>query len=477
MNSSNKTIITNNKDDKVLEHICNYTLATLRLKADKWEQMMANPRFRLIGLILLNWLQNGQHRVLVVTLNLNGSLMPTNSINEISQQYVIPSNTQKPTSIASNISTELSTSLLAVSAAMNATACLLPMPATSSSFSTLDGVPRGKCTYFLRKQLNIPLTNENFRNHVIFGDFPIHSKMETLSVIFEEVLKPLLQCAGNRKLRSDVQNKDLDARVKDIHTTLIERGQVKGKINNKTILSLLLPSGVIENMLMQVKQGSFKELTLHQFVNKNIDEITEPKIRLLMEEMIINWLAKMDSVIKEKSEYNVDSRRLKNDIINVCLPVHEINFWINRQENLQNIYNQLTASTHKAVTEILEAINSTYCPSFKKIFHQLIYALSESQDISIWLKPLLQQTIQFSSVHFNSAHHLIVPLVHVIHLIWSGARYYKSTSRMTTLLRCICNFLVCRAQEDLEVANLFNLDADEGLQKISKTLEILELFK
>uniref|UniRef100_A0A1A9VM45 Dynein heavy chain tail domain-containing protein n=1 Tax=Glossina austeni TaxID=7395 RepID=A0A1A9VM45_GLOAU len=193
--------------------------------------------------------------------------------------------------------------------------------------------------------------------------------------------------------------------------------------------------------------------------------------------MIINWLAKMDGVLKEKSEYNVDARRVKNDIINVCLPVHEVNFWINRQENLQNIYNQLTTSTHKAVTEILEAINSTYCPPFRKIFEQLIYALKESREISIWLKPLLQQTVQFSSVHFNNAHHLIVPLVHVIHLIWSGAGYYKSTTRMATLLRCICNFLVCRAQEDLEVANLFNLDADEGLQKISKTLEILELFK
>ncbi|KAL9898323.1 dynein beta chain, ciliary [Glossina fuscipes fuscipes] len=185
----------------------------------------------------------------------------------------------------------------------------------------------------------------------------------------------------------------------------------------------------------------------------------------------------MDGVIKERSEYNVDARCVKNDIMNVCLPVHEINFWINRQENLQNIYNQLTTCTHKAVTEILEAINSTYCPPFKKIFEQLIYALKESCDISIWLKPLLQQTIQFSSVPFNNAHHLIVPLVHVIHLIWSGSPYYKNTTRMTTLLRCICNFLVCRAQEDLEVANLFNLDADEGLQKISKTLEILELFK
>uniref|UniRef100_A0A1B0AHJ1 Uncharacterized protein n=1 Tax=Glossina pallidipes TaxID=7398 RepID=A0A1B0AHJ1_GLOPL len=239
--NGNKIIIAYNKDDKVLEHIRNYTLTTLRLKADKWEQMMANPRFRpstfslqeyicqrtpySIRLILLNWLQNGQHRVLVVTLNLNGTLIPTNSINEISQQYVIPNNIQKAALIAPNTSTELSTSLLAVSAAMNATACLLPIPATSSSFSTLDGVPRGKCVYFLRKQLNIPLINENFRKHVIFGDFPIHSKMETLSVIFEEVIKPLLQCAQNRKFRSDMQNKDLDARIKDIHTNLIERIQ------------------------------------------------------------------------------------------------------------------------------------------------------------------------------------------------------------------------------------------------------------
>lgn len=115
---------------------------------------------------------------------------------------------------------------MAASAAMTAaTAALLaPLPPPSSSFSTLDGVPRGKCVYFLKRQLHAAaaLTRDNFRREVVCGDFPIHSKIDTLAVLFDEILQPLLQNSLNRKLWPEVVAKDLNTRMKDVRNTLTE---------------------------------------------------------------------------------------------------------------------------------------------------------------------------------------------------------------------------------------------------------------
>lgn len=161
----------------------------------------------------------------------------------------------------------------------------------------------------------------------------------------------------------------------------------------------------------------------------------------------------------------------------VTLPAQEITFWTNRKLNLQNIYEQLRESMHKALAHILERIQSVYYEPYAKAFRQLLTAWLEAQDVSLWLQPLQRQTASFNSVQFSNAQELIAPLVHVLHLLWSNARFYRSTQRMSVLLRCMCNMLVHRAAEDLEFPLLFQGDADEGLQKIKKTGEVLEFFR
>lgn len=198
--------------------------------------------------------------------------------------------------------------------------------------------------------------------------------------------------------------------------------------------------------------------------------------------MFINWTTQIHEIIQEKSDCLPNShpqshRNAKSSIVFVTLPAQEINFWIQRQQNLQNIYDQLRATRHKNLALILEAIDSAYYPPFMKVFKNLVFAWQEAKDITLWLHPLLRQMATFNAVNFCNGHELIEPLVHVIHLIWTNARHYRTTQRMTVLLRCICNLMMHRASEDLEVATLFHNDADEGLMKITKTVNILELFK
>ena len=141
------------------------------------------------------------------------------------QNTVVNASTPTPTTVpASAISAFMlptAVATVAATAAMTAvTALLAPLPPPSSSFSTLDGVPRGKCAYFLKNRLGCPLTRDNLRREVICGDFPIHSKIETLAVLFDEILQPLLQNPHNRKMWPEVVVKDLNTRIKDVRNTL-----------------------------------------------------------------------------------------------------------------------------------------------------------------------------------------------------------------------------------------------------------------
>ncbi|KAH8251731.1 hypothetical protein KR038_005556 [Drosophila bunnanda] len=454
--------------DSRLERVAGYTTTTMRLKPDKWTKMMASDELRRI---VLEWL-HGHTRVLVMTLSPGGDLVPRSCLSDLYLPYSVQApRGSLPSAGLSPLEDEvMATATAAVSAVVAVTpgALLVPMPPASSSFTTLDGVPRGKCAYFVRRHSSGgPLTASNFAESVLYGDFPVHSKIETMSLLFDEVLQPLLEQVQSQW--PAIVRKDLQTRIKEVRNTLTE---IKGKTNNRTILSLLVSPTIVEEVFAHVSQG-------------NLRPAQDPKFRNLLEEMFINWTTQMHDIVVEHSEcQSLGSMpppsqigHTAKHITFVSLPAQEIGFWTNRKLNLQNIYEQLREATHKTLAQILERIESAYHQPYAKAFRQLVAAWLEAQDVSLWLQPLLRQTAAFNSVQFSNGHELVAPLVHVVHLVWSNARYYRSTQRMSVLLRCICNMLVHRAAEDLEFPLLFQGDADEGLLKINRTTEVLELFK
>lgn len=166
--------------------------------------------------IVMDWL-HGRTRVLVMTLSPGGELVPRGCISDLYLTYTLQS------SGARTSATNESTATAAVVAAATAAGALVvPLPPASSSFTTLDGVPRGKCAYFIRHNVGVPLTADNFQSSVLYGDFPVHSKIETMSLLFDEVLQPLLERAQG--VWPSPVRKDLQARVKEVRNTLTEVG-------------------------------------------------------------------------------------------------------------------------------------------------------------------------------------------------------------------------------------------------------------
>lgn len=236
---------------------------------------------------MLDWLHNAQQRLLVMTLNHSGYLIPKIALSELHHNYTAQSTlsstppppttatatfisatptaimdpcaalanpvdhtmaataataaTSEPTAKSNDVgppsktvNTASSTAIVASAAAVAAAAVLtLPMPPASSSFSTLDGVPRGKCVYFVRRSANIPLTAANFRTQILCGDLPVHSKIETLSLLFDEVFQPLLECPPNRKSWPKPVQKDLQIHIKEVRNTLVEVSKSQRIVANR----------------------------------------------------------------------------------------------------------------------------------------------------------------------------------------------------------------------------------------------------
>lgn len=69
-------------------------------------------------------------------------------------------------------------------------------------------------------------------------------------------------------------------------------------------------------------------------------------------------------------------------------------------------------------------------------------ALAESKDITCYLNPLQRHFTQFDETDFAESMPLLKPLMHVVCLVWSRSRYYCQSSKITVLLRQICNMLI-----------------------------------
>lgn len=102
-----------------------------------------------------------------------------------------------------------------------------------------------------------------------------------------------------------------------------------------------------------------------------------------LEGIVIKWHAQIDKILKDSSA-NLFNRNLNPT------PSEEVKFWNKRRSNVSNIYDQLTDPRVKSIGNILEMINSVYTSTFFTTFKDVVTALHEADDVTLWLKPLVR---------------------------------------------------------------------------------------
>lgn len=94
------------------------------------------------------------------------------------------------------------------------------------------------------------------------------------------------------------------------------------------------------------------------------------------------------------------------------------------------------------MAELLEKTNSSYYPSFKTIFHDVVEALTEAQDINLYLKPLASHFEDLEQAEFDECIPMLAPLMHCICLAWVHSKHYSTPARIIVLLQELCNLMI-----------------------------------
>ncbi|XP_044152524.1 dynein axonemal heavy chain 9 [Bufo gargarizans] len=304
---------------------------------------------------------------------------------------------------------------------------------------------KNKGVYFL-KRTNAFLSPDSMKSNLIYGDLS-YAPLDHFSALVEEVIVPVLANQKNHQNWPLVVSQDVMRHVNGLKSsTFVMAGQVRGK----TLLPL--PSG--SERMEYIEYESEK--------NDNLDKTIVHAI----ESAIIHWSHQVRGVLKRESSEQLLLGKNPN-------PNVELDFWKNRYADLECIYNQLKTRKVRKMAELLERVESSYFPAFKALFRDVVAALSEAQDINLYLKPLQRHFEEIENVEFNEVKPMIVPLMHVLCLVWAQSKYYNTPARIIVLMQEVCNLFIQQARNYLNPEDLLKGETEESVGRVQEVLSVL----
>ncbi|KFW03432.1 Dynein heavy chain 9, axonemal, partial [Fulmarus glacialis] len=266
------------------------------------------------------------------------------------------------------------------------------------------------------------------------------------------VIVPILTNQKNHQGWPQVVSQDIMRHVHSLKSTVF---MVVGQVKGKTLLPLPAGSEGIEDVDLENEKSL-------ELIDKSLVHATESAI--------IDWSYQIQGALKKESSEPLLQGSNPN-------PKVELEFWKNRCDDLECIYNQLRTRKVRNMMEVLERVESSYVPAFKSMLMDVEAALTEAQDIYLHLTPLKRHLEDIERVEFSEVKPLLVPLLHVVCLIWVTSKHYNVPGRIVVLLQEICNLLIQQALVYLSPEDLLKGEMEESLGKVQMVLGILNAFK
>ncbi|KAL7754360.1 hypothetical protein RI367_000341 [Sorochytrium milnesiophthora] len=322
---------------------------------------------------------------------------------------------------------------------------IVPFIAGSTQF---PGTLKKRAIYFLKNSalfgtpVDGALSKENMDKAFIVGDLA-SNPLEFLSTILEDVYIPILSNRGNLEGWPEVVATDVVRLLRKCQGNVyVTSGLVKGK-------TLLPPPHTAAPVPVETSSESAPQdvkAMLHS-----------------LESAVVDWTHQIQQVLKSSSSAALDEEGVNPG------PQVEIQFWQAKAANLRNIYEQLTGPRIGKVGKILEKWNSSYWSTFKAIVDDVVQALEEANDVSLYLQPLKPYVEKLSEGgELHELQQVFTPMMHAIMLIWTHSQYYAVPNRLIILMREISNDVIEQARTFMS-NDLFTIDPEEALDKIRVT--------
>uniref|UniRef100_A0A8D1MAE7 AAA+ ATPase domain-containing protein n=1 Tax=Sus scrofa TaxID=9823 RepID=A0A8D1MAE7_PIG len=232
---------------------------------------------------------------------------------------------------------------------------------------------------------------------------------------------------------------------------------------------LVLLEQVKGKTLLPLPVGSEK-MELVDSESETILDSADKSVIYAIESAVIQWSHQIQVVLKRESSQPLHQGENPT-------PKVELEFWRNRYEDLEYIYNQLRAIKVRGMAGLLDKLQSSYFPAFQAMFRDVVAALTEARDIHTHLVPLQHHLETLESLEFPKVKPRLQPLLHIVCLIWATCESYRCPGRLTVLLQEICNLLVQQASHYLSPEDLLRSEVEESQRKLQVVVDTLNFFK
>ena len=336
--------------------------------------------------------------------------------------------------------------------------------------------------------------------------------LQNLSLVAHEVFFPLLANPANRAGWSGPTAKDVMMKVSSfLSSVTITVGQSKGQ----TLLPLPAPEAFDEEALQPKERVHLLETAviqwagkIEQLLNSDSEQVVRHNAQLSLQaekEAEADKKRKADELAaSQQSTATDETADKKSDDANEAAkaekaaeanaekekanlfyfpgPQFELDFWSNKQADLQSLLQQLNSPKLAQVHNILAHYGSMYAEQLAKLQADVQACHTECASNNRFLRPLRPYFTQLAEeLDFTRVEAAFHPLFHTLLLIFKHSTAYNTQGRLWTLVQLLVNALIVQANKHINGEAVFRFIEDENTTEavtlIRQTIRTCERFK
>lgn len=134
-----------------------------------------------------------------------------------------------------------------------------------------------------------------------------------------------------------------------------------------------------------------------------------------MEGCIQKWMEQLTPLLEAEEWGKVERLSLNDEVV----------YWRSRCQDLENIHKQLKEPVVHKMAITLEEIGSANASIFKTLLSRVSTALSEAQEVTLYLKPLVKPLDCLEATDVTEMAQPLRILVHTVTLVWCTCSYFR----------------------------------------------------
>lgn len=299
-----------------------------------------------------------------------------------------------------------------------------------------------KLIYFLKPR-TAEITMKNIGNNILFGDVvsPMRGLDHMLQVA-QEIYLPLV--SKQETLPPAVRKEALALLHNFLGSAYVLAGQVQGKTLLSTASLPMLDAAPAKNSEGEASQPSMNAMAL--------------------ETTVMQWIQQMRTALAFAEPQSTTTLQI------------ELDFWLDRADNLNTLWDQLYTPRIDEVVAALENAKSTFASTLCTLRNEVKVARDLANSNASHLRPLRKWLVDMntraSGSDFRDVADTFPPLVHIIYLIWKTSTYYNNNTRLVVLLQALCNNVIDLVRSHVSSKNILSQDPTDVISKLETAISV-----